>query len=362
MKRTPIYEEHLKLGGRMVDFAGWELPVMYDSIVEEHAAVRSAAGLFDVSHMGEIIISGAGAAAFLRKMIPTRLDKLARGKSMYSCFCNETGGVIDDLFVYMMDDERYYLVVNASTLDKDLAWIKSHVMPGVDITNVSDDTAKIDLQGPRSREIAVRVIRDDRIATLGRFGCIETEYKGASCMVSQSGYTGEFGYEFYLPSGKGADLWRELLDAGRSAGIRPCGLGSRDSLRLESCYSLYGHELTEETTPVEGGIGWIVSSADEYIGRTVLVAQKEKGAPRETVYFETLDRGIPREGCVVRKDGADIGKATSAGYSPTLKKGIGIARVASNKVCIGDGIGIIVRERPLKAKLVERPFYKYHAI
>ena len=362
MKRTPIYEEHLKLGGRMVDFAGWELPVMYTSIVEEHTAVRNAAGLFDVSHMGEIIISGAGARAFLRKLIPTRLDKLARGRSMYSCFCNETGGVIDDLFIYMMDEERYYLVVNASTLDKDLAWLESHRMPGVNITNLSDDTAKIDLQGPRSREIAARVIGDERLATLGRFGFIETDYKGESCMVSQSGYTGEFGYEFYLPAGKGADLWRELLDAGRCAGILPCGLGSRDSLRLESCYSLYGHELTEEITPVEGGIGWIVSSEEEYVGKPALVEQKGNGAPRITVYFETVDRGIPREGCVIRKGGADIGKATSAGYSPTLKKGIGIARVASNTFRPGDGIEIIVRDRPLKARLVERPFYKYHAI
>ncbi|MBP7586181.1 MAG: glycine cleavage system aminomethyltransferase GcvT [Spirochaetes bacterium] len=362
MKRTPMYEEHLKLGGRMVDFAGWELPVMYSSIVEEHAAVRNAAGLFDVSHMGEILVNGAGAAAYLRKLIPTRMEKLARGSSMYSCFCNKAGGVIDDLFVYMLGDNNFYLVVNASTLDKDFTWMQKHRAPGVEIVNISDDMAKIDLQGPRSKEIAVRLFGGDRLASLKRFGFMQTEFSGAPCMVSQSGYTGEFGYEFYLPAKNGLRLWNALLDAGKDAGIRPCGLGSRDSLRLESCYSLYGHELTEDVTPVEGGIGWIVSSKDEYIGKPVLAAQKEKGAPRETVYFEALDRGVPREGCAVTKSGNEIGKATSAGYSPTLKKGIGIARVASGSARIGDEVVIVVRDKPLKARIVERPFYSYHSV
>jgi len=281
---------------------------------------------------------------------------------MYSCFCNEAGGVIDDLFVYMLGDDNFYLVVNASTLDKDFAWMLKHRAPGVEIVNISDDVAKIDLQGPRSKEIAVRLFGGDRLASLKRFGFIQTEFSGAPCMVSQSGYTGEFGYEFYLPAKNGSRLWNALLDAGKDAGIRPCGLGSRDSLRLESCYSLYGHELTEDVTPVEGGIGWIVSSKDEYIGKPVLAAQKEKGAPRETVYFEALDRGVPREGCAVTKGGNDIGKATSAGYSPTLKKGVGIARVASGSALVGDEVAIIVRDKPLKARIVERPFYSYHSV
>lgn len=362
MKRTPMYEEHLKLGGRMVDFAGWELPVMYSSIVEEHTAVRNAAGIFDVSHMGEILVNGAGASAFLRRLIPTRLDKLVPGSSMYSCLCNEAGGVIDDLFIYMMGEDNYYLVVNASTLDKDFEWMIKHRLPGVHITNISNDTAKIDLQGPRSKEIAAQLFTDDGFASLKRFGFIQTDFAGAPCMVSQSGYTGEFGYEFYLPNSHGARLWNALLGAGKGAGLLPCGLGSRDSLRLESCYSLYGHELNEETTPVEGGIGWIVSSQEDYIGRAALTSHREKGAPRETVYFETVDRGIPREGCAVRKGGNVIGQATSAGYSPTLKKGIGIARVASNSTRIGDEVAVIVRDKPLAAKIVKRPFYAYHAL
>jgi len=357
--RTPLYDEHVALGGRMVDFAGWELPVTYGSIVDEHNAVRSAAGIFDVSHMGEIEITGPTAADFLRRLIPTRLDKLVPGKSMYSCLCNEQGGVIDDLFIYMRGIDSFYLVVNASTAEKDLRWLEKHGMTGVEIRDVSMETAKIDLQGPLSRDIALKVIDDDRLAELPRFGFIETRFGGGPMMVSQSGYTGEYGYELYLPSGGAVGLWRALMDAGKEAGLRPCGLGSRDSLRLESCYSLYGHELDESTTPKESGIGWIVSSGDAYIGRDVLMAQKERGAPRETVYFELNDKGIPREGCHVYHGGREIGTATSAGFSPTLKKGIGIARVTSGTVKTGDDVEIRVREKRLKARLVARPFYAY---
>ncbi len=344
----------------MVDFAGWELPVMYNSIFDEHYAVRTSAGIFDVSHMGEIEITGPRAENFLRKLIPTRFDKLAPGKSMYSCFCNEKGGVIDDLFIYMRGTDSFFLVVNASTVGKDLLWLVNHSGPGVEIHDVSIKTAKIDLQGPLSRDILREVIDDERIAGLQRFGFIETRFENAPLMVSQSGYTGEYGFELYLPSDEASGLWRSLLFAGREAGLRPCGLGARDSLRLESCYSLYGHELDETATPAESGIGWVVSSGDEYIGRDALMEQKEHGAPRETVYFELFDKGVPREGCGVYHSGKEIGKATSAGFSPTLKKGIGIARVASGVVRTGDDVEILIREKHLRARLVARPFYAYN--
>jgi aminomethyltransferase len=312
--------------------------------------------------MGEIIISGPKAEDFLRSMIPTRLDKLAPGKSMYSCLCSERGGIIDDLFVYMMSDVKYYLVVNASTLEKDYRWMRDHSIPGVEIKDVSAVTAKIDLQGPLSKGIARVALKSDALENLERFGFTETSFHGGPLMVSQSGYTGEFGYEFYLPAENGAALWRALLEAGRPEGLLPCGLGSRDSLRLESCYSLYGHELDEKTTPMEGGIGWIVSSQAEYVGREVLERQKSEGAPLMTLYFEVTEKGIPREGCPVLRSGLEIGRATSAGYSPTLKKGIGIARVKTGSVAVGDAIEVIVREKPLKARITERPFYKYNSL
>lgn len=357
--KTPLYDAHIELGGRMVDFAGWELPVMYSSIVEEHNAVRSAAGLFDVSHMGEIEILGKGAARFIAKLIPTRLSKLSPGKSMYSCFCNEAGGIIDDLFVYMKDEDDYFLVVNASTTEKDLAWIARLCPEGVVVRDVSSDTAKIDLQGPRSLEIALSVFKNDAIAKLPRFCFMTVKFEDISVMISQSGYTGEYGFELYLPSAHAASLWKKLLAEGKPFGLLPCGLGARDTLRLEAAYSLYGHELDEESTPIESGIGWVVSSADEYIGKDILEKQKREGAPKETICFECIDRGVVREKCEVMADGREIGITTSGGFSPTLKKSIGIARVASGAVKLGDEIGIMVRGKELRAKVVPRPFLPY---
>ncbi len=357
--RTPLYDAHTALGGRMVDFAGWELPVMYSSIVEEHHAVRNAAGVFDVSHMGEIEIAGKGAKALLEKLLPTRLAKLAPGKSMYSCFCNEAGGVIDDLFVYMKSEHEYFLVVNASTAEKDLAWIHTWNTFGATVRDVSATTAKIDLQGPRSKEIVLSIINEKIISELPRFCFAELKYEGDAMIVSQSGYTGEYGFELYLPASKTSSLWKKILEAGKPLGLLPCGLGARDTLRLEAAYSLYGHELDEATTPVEAGIGWVISSEKEYIGKAVIEKQKRDGAPRETICFECLDKGIARERCDVVRKGKKIGITTSGTFSPTLKKSIGMARVASGVISIGDEIGIEVRGKALKSRVVPRPFLPY---
>jgi len=360
MKRTPLYDEHVQLGGRIVDFAGWELPVMYSSIVEEHTATRTRAGLFDVSHMGEISVRGKGAAEYLSRMIPTRMDKLEQGKSMYSCFLNERGGVIDDLFVYMVSDEEYYFVVNAGTKDKDLQWMKDHAAEGVDIIDLSDETAKIDIQGPRSEEIVSDVLRDPAVQELKRFYYTDTRYNDHDIMVSKSGYTGEKGYELYVPNGIASTIWNALLEAGSGKGLKAAGLGARDSLRLEACYSLYGHELGEDISPVEGNIGWIISSSTDYAGKAAAEELKRNGAPRELVYFELTGKGVPREGCRVLYSGNDIGYATSAGFSPTLKKGIGFALVQSGTVKTGDQIAVVVRDRPIEAVLVNRPFYAFN--
>ncbi len=360
MKRTALFEEHVKLGGRMVDFAGWELPVMYASIVEEHTAVRERAGLFDVSHMGEVLVRGPRAADFLARLIPTRLDKITPGKSMYSCFMNERGGVIDDLFVYMVSGEEYFLVINASTTEKDLAWMRAHSIDGAEIIDLSSGLSKIDIQGPLASVILPKVIADPFLSRLQRFSFFDTTFNGGRLRISRSGYTGEGGYELYFANETAPALWRALLDAGREDGIAPAGLGARDSLRLEACYSLYGHELTDEITPVEAGIGWIINSDSDYIGRSVAEPQKRAGAPRMMVCFELTGKGIPREGCRILKDGVDVGYATSAGFSPTFRKGIGMALVRAGSLNAGESIDVIIRDRAVSAIVAKRPLYPYH--
>lgn len=361
MRRSPLHEEHLRLGGKMVDFAGWELPVMYSSIIEEHEATRSAAGLFDISHMGEILIRGGNSRAMLASLIPTRLDRLAPGAAMYSCLCNERGGVIDDIFIFMLAEKEYYLVVNASTTEKDLAWLRGHAMAGVEIRDLSDATAKIDIQGPNSGTILRKIIDDKRVDEIGRFHFFHAAYGGSQIMVSQTGYTGEYGFELFLDAGKAPQLWRDLLASGGDLGLKPAGLGARDSLRLEASYSLYGHELNDELTPVESGLSWLVSSGEDFIGRSAIMAQKESGAPRRMICYELTGRGIPREHCIIFKDGARIGITTSGGYSPTFRKGIGMALVDSGSAREGDEIAVEIRGTQVPAVVVKRPFYAYKA-
>ncbi|MCX7679531.1 MAG: glycine cleavage system aminomethyltransferase GcvT [Spirochaetes bacterium] len=358
-KKTPLFDVHLSHKARMIDFVGWELPVMYSSIIEEHAAVRNAAGIFDVSHMGKIEVKGNGAYAFLEKLLPTRLSKLYPGKSMYSCLCNEEGGVIDDLFVYMKSHTDFFLVVNAEPRAKDIEWLHLWNTFGVMIADVSDDIAKIDLQGPRSRDIAQKAFRETSIEKLSRFSFIETEFEQFPILISQSGYTGEYGFEIYIHRAGAALLWEKLLQEGKPFGLLPCGLGARDILRLEAAYSLYGHELDEATTPIEAGIGWVVSSDKDYIGKNALEAQKQNGAFRETICFECADKGIAREKCDVFFEGEKIGHVTSAAYSPTFKKCIGMARIVRGVVEIGSNITIAVREKVLRATVVPRPFLSY---
>ncbi len=360
IQKTALHGEHLALGGRMVDFAGWELPVMYSSIIEEHTTTRTKAGLFDVSHMGELIVRGAGAERFLRRLIPTKMEKLTPGNSMYSCLCREDGGVVDDIFIFMVSEAEYYIVVNAATLGKDLEWMRAHESASAEIIDVSAETSKIDLQGPAALDILKKIAGGEGAESLGRFQFRYTEYHGVRMMVSRTGYTGENGYELFVPNGMAVALWKEVLAAGEEFGIRPVGLGARDTLRLEAAYSLYGHELSDHITPVEAGLGWLVTSGDEYVGRAVLAGQKEKGAPRGMVCFELEGRGVPREHCAVLKDGVEIGTSTSGGFSPTFRKGIGMALVKAGSLEVGDGFSLVIRDNPVPAKVVKRPFYAFN--
>jgi aminomethyltransferase len=358
MKRTPLYGEHMRLGAKIIDFAGWELPVMYSSIIEEHLATREHAALFDTSHMGEILIRGGGAEKLLRKLIPTNMNMLEPYRAMYSCLCTEQGGVIDDLFIYMISQDEYYLVVNASNIEKDEKWLKSNNIPDVEIIDRSPVTAKIDLQGPESEKILSRVIGDNTLDTLKRFSFMHTEFNNEMIMISRTGYTGERGFELYLHNDNAENLWRSLIRAGEE-GIKAAGLGARDSLRIEACYSLYGHEISDEISPVEAGLGWLVSSEDDFIGRDALMKQKTEGAPREIVCIEVI-RGIPREGYRIERDGEDIGYVTSGVFSPSFKKGIAMALVKRGVIAPGDSVSVIIRGKSVKASVVKRPFYAYN--
>ena len=358
-QRTSLYEEHLALNGKMVTFAGWELPVMYSSIVEEHLATRHKAGLFDISHMGEFRVKGKNAADFLSRIIPTRLNKVEPGKSMYSCFPNEHGGIIDDLFIYMINEEDYMIVVNAANIEKDFSWMRKHIIDGVEIEDISAETGKIDLQGPMSKAILTEIINDSELEALERFHFYFTIFEGTELIISNSGYTGEAGYELYINNASAVALWRRIIEAGSPMGLVPAGLGARDSLRIESCYSLYGHEINDETSPVEGGIGWLISSEKEYTAKDILVKQKKEGAPRQIVCLDMTGRGIPREGYAIEYDGERIGEVTSGVFSPLMKNGIAMALVKSGTVKTGDEVSVIIREKPVAARIVQRPFYSY---
>ena len=266
---------------------------------------------------------------------------------------------MDDLFVYMISDNEFYIVANAGTCEKDRDWLHENLISGVTLTDESAGTAKIDLQGPMARQILHQVITDPALGSLKRFGFDFFTYDSKPVMISQSGYTGEFGYELYLPAERASSLWNSLLDAGQDTGIKPVGLGARDTLRLESCYSLYGHELTDDISPIEAGLGWLVSSKEQYIGRDALDKEKEQGAQREIIAFELIDRGVPRDGQDVLFNDRVIGNVTSGTFSPTFKKGIGMSLVDARTLTPGDSFYISIRGKNCAAKVVQRPFYKY---
>jgi aminomethyltransferase len=361
MKRTALFDEHIKLGAKMVAFSGWEMPVLYSSIIEEHRATRTSAGIFDICHMGEFIVRGAGAASLLSGLIPTDLGRLEPSKAMYSCLVNERGGTVDDLFIYMRDANDYFLVVNASRKDADLTWITEHApSSGVEIIDVSDETAKIDLQGPKSMEIMKAVFAASDIDGLRRFYSMETTLDGVTIFISKTGYTGEQGYELYAPAADAPALWNRLLEVGSPLGLVPVGLGARDTLRLEAGYSLYGHELSEDISPVEAGLGWLVNSPADYIAKDILTSQKEKGAPREIVCLKMIDKGIPRDTYPVARDGVEIGMITSGGFSPTFDAGIALALVGRGAISTGERLSVMMRGRPKTGEVVSRPLYPYN--
>ncbi len=334
------------------------MPVQYTGVMEEHRAVREAAGLFDVSHMGEVRVTGPGALAFVQRLTPNDVTKLTPGRAHYSGLLNERGTYLDDILVYRIGPEELLLVVNASNADQDFAWIASHADASVTVENVSDDYALLALQGPKAIDILQRLTQTD-LAAIRYYRFATGEVDGRPAILSRTGYTGEEGFELYVAPGDAAHLWRTLLATGAGDGLVPTGLGARDTLRLEAGMALYGHEIDDTTTPWEAGLDWVVKlDAGDFIGRQALVEQKERGVARRLVGFEVEGRGIARQGHEVLAEGKVVGAVTSGTWSPTFGKALGMAYAPIGLSAAGTPVELSVRGKPLAARVVELPFYQ----
>ncbi|MFZ0368087.1 MAG: glycine cleavage system aminomethyltransferase GcvT [Halobacillus sp.] len=362
LKRTPLYAEYKKLGAKTVDFGGWDLPVQFSSIKEEHEATRTKAGLFDVSHMGEVLVEGDGSLSFLQKMLTNDVSKLEPGKAQYTIMCYENGGTVDDLIVYQLETDKYLLVINAANREKDVEWLKKHQENGVSIKDLSDDYVQLALQGPKAVEILQSITKTNvsEIKFFRFIAGVSIDNVKDDAIVSRTGYTGEDGFEIYLPAASGPDLWQVMLEAGGKHGIRPVGLGARDTLRFEANLALYGQELSAEISPIEAGLGFAVKTKkkDEFIGKQVLKKQKEEGPSRKLVGIEMMDKGIPRTHYEVFDGEKPIGFVTTGTQSPTLGKNVGLALLDCDYTAIGTEVTVQVRKKRLQAKVVPTPFYK----
>ncbi len=358
LKRTSLFDVHVAAGARLVEFGGWEMPLQYTGIMEEHHAVRTRAGLFDVSHLGEVELTGPGATETIQQLVPNDASRLAIGQGMYTPMCTPTGGIVDDLTVFRRGDQRWWFVVNAATTAKDVAWIASHTR-NAQARDVSAEVALLALQGPHAQGILQRLTRTD-LASLRYFHLIEdVEVAGVRCVISRTGYTGEDGFELASAWQAAPTLWAALLDAGRRDGLVPVGLGARDTLRLEAGVMLYGNDIDETTTPLEAPLSWTVKwEKGEFIGRTALHQQKERGVERKLVGFEMTGRAIPRQGYPLHAEGTVVGQVTSGTYGPSMNKGIGMGYVRKPYAQSGTPLEVDVRGRFAQARVVKLPFYK----
>ncbi|MDF2586236.1 MAG: gcvT [Anaerocolumna sp.] len=357
-KKTPLYELHVQNKGKIVPFAGFLLPVQYETgVIKEHLAVRNAAGLFDVSHMGEVIISGPDALKNVQMLVTNDCSKMIDGQVKYSPMCNETGGVVDDLLVYRLNSEKYMIVVNASNREKDVAWMKQHLFGEVLFVDSSDNFAQIALQGPNSLTILKKLTKEDCIP-LKYYTFIEKgNIAGIPCLISKTGYTGEDGYEIYCEPDFAPNLWKELLNAGKDEGLIPCGLGARDTLRLEAAMPLYGHEMDETISPLETGLSFAVKmDKEEFIGKKGLLSKGD--ITKKRVGLNITGRGIAREHCSVYYDDIVIGVTTSGTFCPTLDRPVAMALLDSSYSEIGTEVEVEVRGKRISAIVTKLPFYK----
>lgn len=358
--QTPLYPLYEQYGGKTIDFGGWDLPVQFSSIKEEHEAVRTKAGLFDVSHMGEVEVKGEKALEFLQYVMTNDISKLQDNQALYTVMCYENGGTVDDLLVYKKKDNEYLLVVNAANIEKDVAWLLEHKVEGVSVTNKSDELALLALQGPVAEQVLQRLTDVDLSAIRFFWFADNVTIAGKQVLVSRTGYTGEDGFELYCKAEDATSLWKAILEEGKQEGILPCGLGARDTLRFEAKLPLYGQELSKEISPLEAGIGFAVKLNKEanFIGKDALKKQKEDGLTRKLVGIEMMDKGIPRTGYEVFVQDNNIGTVTTGTQSPTLKRNVGLALLQKEFTELDQEIEVQVRKKRLKAKVVKTPFYK----
>jgi aminomethyltransferase len=364
LKKSPLDARHRALNAKMVPFAGWSMPVTYDGlgVMAEHEAVRSRAGLFDVSHMGEFLVDGPNSLAVLQNLVPNDVARLQMGGALYSPICNERGGIVDDCLIYRIGETRYMVVVNASNAAKDFAWFESHWGAGSTLTDISMETGLVAIQGPRAMGIVKRIIEGFDPSTLKSFTSAEASVAGVTARVSRTGYTGEDGAEIYVPWQHTEKVWDALLEAGRVDGIAPAGLGARDSTRLEACLPLYGNDIDDETNPLSAGIGWTVklNKGTDFIGKGPIEKAKAEGLKQKLVGFVLRDPGIPRHGypVCVEADGAAVSSVTSGTKSPTLGESIGLCYVPTEKAQVGGSVWVEIRGKKLRGEIVQTPFYK----
>lgn len=361
LKTTPLFPVYAAYPGlRCIDFGGWQLPVQFSGIQREHDAVRTRAGLFDVSHMGEFLVTGPQAGSFLQRMTTNDISRLIDGQAQYSLLCFDHGGVVDDLLVYRLAADQYMLVVNASNIESDWAWLSQHLTEGAALANRSAQTALLALQGPQAETILSRVMTGAKLGALSPFHFVrDAIIDGVSALVSRTGYTGEDGFELYLQADDAIRVWQTLIKAGEPLGLLPSGLGARDTLRFEAKLPLYGHELSASISPLEAGLAPFVKLAKgDFIGRDALLKQRADGVPRKLVGIELLERAIPRAHYPVFADGRQIGEITSGTQSPTLKRPLGLALLQAEYAKPGTPCQVGIRGRPLQAVVVETPFYR----
>ena len=360
LKKTPLFNAHSKYGGKIIEFGGWAMPVQYAGIISEHEAVRGNAGLFDVSHMGEVEVKGTEAFAFVQNLVTNDVAVLRENQILYTFMCYTNGGVVDDLLVYKFSEDHFYLVINAGNIDKDFQWmIDNKGSYDVDLTNISNEVAEVAIQGPKAQMILQKLTDTDLDEIKFFYLKRDVIIDGIKCLISRTGYTGEDGFEIYTSIEEIEQLWHKLLIVGAEEGIKPAGLGCRDTLRFEACLPLYGNELSQDITPLEAGFGYFVKLAkNNFIGKEALLKQKEEGLKRKLVGFEMKERGIPRHGYEVAVQGEKIGVVTTGYLSPTLKKNIGLALINSKYSELGTEIEIVIRNKPVKAEVVSKKFYK----
>ena len=356
MKRTPLYAAHVRAGARMVPFGGWEMPVQYRGIIEEHRAVRSAVGCFDVSHMGEFQVEGPAALAALQKLTTNDVAALEIGQIQYSLLCYPHGGVVDDLTVYRLAPDRYMLTVNASNIAKDWAWVTEHGQ-GATWSNMSEDTGLIAVQGPKAEALVGRLASVE-VPAIGYYHFAQGTVAGVPTLISRTGYTGEDGFELYVPAGETERLWNALHEAGAADGVASIGLGARDTLRLEMRYALYGNDIDETTNPLEAGLGWVVKPAKgDFIGRDAIEKVRAAGPARKLIGLEMNDRSVARHGYPVVKDGGPTGIVTSGTFGPSVERSIAMAYVATPHAAVGTEVGVEIRSQVKPAHVVKTPFH-----